>query len=55
MKWIIITIIFLAGCSNAKMNDSIIIEKDKCLKADMDYEQYGWEKESIRCVKKAKR
>ena len=40
MKLIIILAIilfFTIGCDNSMTNEEIIIEKDKCLNADMDY------------------
>lgn len=58
MKKILVLLVFLmiSGCGGAQMsNDEIIIEKDKCLKADMDYIIYinGLNKVSrVSCTKK---
>lgn len=34
------TIVILSGCSSEMTNEEIIVEKDKCLKAGMDYVVY---------------
>jgi len=35
---LIFTTILLSGCYEAMTNDEVITEKDKCVKAGMDYE-----------------
>lgn len=36
----VVVSIILSGCTSEMTNDEIIVEKDKCLKAGMDYVVY---------------
>lgn len=48
----LLTLLFLAGCS-PMTNEQVIAEKDKCIKAEMDYEiiTQGNTAVKVNCIK----